>query len=101
MSTHVAPRREPCWHSHPDWIEPRIEQRFSIASKTRKWENGGVKTNLKSPNEKARALFKKLQALAERGIDGEKISAQKKLARLKARFDFAGPDPAETPDLFQ
>ena|SRR5436189_4356359 len=62
---------------------------------------GGVKADLKAPNAKARALFKKLKALAERGIDGEKISAQKKLARLKARFDFAGSDPAETPDLFQ
>jgi hypothetical protein len=52
-------------------------------------------------NSKARALLKKLQALAERGIDGEKLSAQKKIARLKARFDFSAPDPAETPDLFQ
>jgi hypothetical protein len=45
-------------------------------------------------------LLKKLQALAERGIDGERISAQKRVARLKARFDFTVPDPAETPDLF-
>jgi hypothetical protein len=55
---------------------------------------------LKPPNSKARALFRKLQALAEHGIDGEKISAQKKLARLEARFDFTGPDPGDTPDLF-
>ena len=75
--------------------------RFSVASKTRGWDNDGVKANLKPPNSKARALFKKLRALAEQGIDGEKISAQKKLARLEARFDFTGPDPTETPDLFQ
>jgi hypothetical protein len=55
---------------------------------------------LKPANSKAWALYKKLQALAERGIDGEKISAQKKIARLKARFDFTAPDLAETPDLF-
>ena len=59
-----------------------------------------MKTNLKTANPKARALLIKLQALAERGIDGEKTSAQKKIARLKARFDFTGPDLTETPDLF-
>jgi hypothetical protein len=59
-----------------------------------------VKANLKPANAKARALLKKLQALAEQGIEGEKISAQGKIARLKARFDFTVPDPAETPDLF-
>jgi hypothetical protein len=59
-----------------------------------------VKTKLKPANSKARILLKKLQALAERGIDGEKTVARRKLARLKARFDFSGPDPAETIDLF-
>jgi hypothetical protein len=59
-----------------------------------------MKANLKPANAKARVLLKKLQALAEQGIDGEKTSAQKKIARLKARFDFSAPDPAETPDLF-
>jgi hypothetical protein len=59
-----------------------------------------MQTNLKPANSKARALLKKLQALAEQGIDGEKLSAQKKIARLKARFDFSGADPSETPDLF-
>jgi hypothetical protein len=59
-----------------------------------------MKANLKPANSKARALLKKLQALAERGIDGERISAQKKVARLKARLDFTTPDPNETPDLF-
>ena len=55
---------------------------------------------LKPANSKARALLKKLQALAERGIDGEKMSAQAKIARLKARFDFSGRGAAETADLF-
>ena len=59
-----------------------------------------MKANLKPANSKARVLLKKLQALAERGIDGEKASAQRKIHRLKARFDFSAPDPAETPDLF-
>ena len=59
-----------------------------------------MKANLKPANEKARILLKKLQALAEQGIDGEKLSAQKKMARLKARLDFTAPDPTETPDLF-
>ena len=57
-------------------------------------------THLRPANPRAWALFKKLQALAERGIDGEKMSAQNKIARLKARFDFSVADPAETPDLF-
>jgi hypothetical protein len=59
-----------------------------------------VKTSLRPANAKARALLTKLQALAERGIDGERISARNKIARLKARFDFGAPDPAQTPDLF-
>jgi hypothetical protein len=46
-------------------------------------------------------MLKKLEALAERGVDGEKLVAQRKLARLKAAFDFGAPDPADTPDLFQ
>jgi hypothetical protein len=60
-----------------------------------------MRTDLKPANSKARALLKKLLALAERGIDGEKASAQRKIRRLKARFDFSGPEPAETPDLFR
>ena len=59
-----------------------------------------MKAKLPPANSKARALRKKLEALAERGIDGERASAQKKINRLKARFDFGAPDPAETPDLF-
>jgi hypothetical protein len=57
---------------------------------------GGTKANLKPANSKARALLRKLHALAEQGIDGEKISAQKKIARLKARFNFTAAEPAET-----
>ncbi len=59
-----------------------------------------MQKNLKPANAKARALLGKLMALAERGIDGERQAAQRKLKRLKARFDFSAPDPAETPDLF-
>jgi hypothetical protein len=40
-----------------------------------------MKTDLKPANSKARALLKKLLALAERGIDGEKASAQRKIRR--------------------
>jgi hypothetical protein len=59
--------------------------------------------NLRPSTPKARALLRKLQALAERGIDGERLSAQNKIARLKARYDFGlndRADPAETPNLF-
>jgi hypothetical protein len=59
-----------------------------------------VKAKSPPANSRARALLKKLQALAERGIEGERASAQKKIDRLKARFDFSAPDPAATPDLF-
>ena len=55
---------------------------------------------MKPASSKARALLKKLQALAEQGIDGEKITAQNKIARLGARFDFTARDSTETPDLF-
>jgi hypothetical protein len=57
-------------------------------------------SNLKPADSKARALLKKLRALAEQGIDGERISAQNKIALLERRFDFSAPDPEETPDLF-
>src|SRR5438876_10758376 len=77
-----------------------IGQCFSVARRERRGDNGVTKANLKPANAKARALLEKLQALAERGIDGEKISAQKKIARLKSRLDFSLPDPAETLDLF-
>ncbi len=59
-----------------------------------------MKPNLKAANSKARALLQKLQALAERGIDGEKASAQRKIARLEARPDFTASDANATPDLF-
>ena len=60
-----------------------------------------MKTGLKPATTKARVMLRKLEALAERGIDGEKLVAQRKIDRLKARFDFAAPDAAETLDLFQ
>jgi hypothetical protein len=51
-------------------------------------------------NQKARDLKAKLEALAERGINGEKTSAATKLKRLLARVDFTTEDPTETPDIF-
>ena len=56
--------------------------------------------HMKPANPKIRALFRKLQALAERGMDGEKAVAQRKLARLTARYDFRVPAANDTPDLF-
>ena len=47
-----------------------------------------MKTNLKPANSKALALLKKLQALAEQGIDGENVAAQSKMAQL---FDRNSP----------
>jgi hypothetical protein len=60
-----------------------------------------VKPGLKPATSKARATLKKIQALADRGIDGEKLAAQRKIDRLKALYDFDAPEAAETPDLFQ
>ena len=60
-----------------------------------------VKAALKPASTKARAMLKKLEALAERGVEGEKLAAQRKIDRLKRRFDFDAPGAAETPDLFQ
>ena len=54
----------------------------------------------KIPNAKTRVLFRKLHALAERGVDGERIVAQNKLARLQARYDFSLPARDDAPDLF-
>jgi hypothetical protein len=54
----------------------------------------------KQPSAKVRALFSKLEALAERGIDGERVVAQRKLERLKERYDFGSPAATDTPDLF-
>jgi hypothetical protein len=60
-----------------------------------------VKADLKPASAKAWAMLQKLEALAERGIDGERLAADRKLKRLKARFDFGGSAPAGTPDLFR
>jgi hypothetical protein len=59
-----------------------------------------MKSSLKPAGTKAWALLRKLQSLAERGIDGERLAAQHKIARLKARYDFSGLEPAEPLDLF-
>ncbi len=59
-----------------------------------------MNADLPPANAAARALLKKLRALAERGIDGERSAAQRKLAKLLQRFDFSGPEPAEPADLF-
>lgn len=59
-----------------------------------------MKPDAKPATAKARAMLAKLQALAERGIDGEKLAARRKIDRLKARFNFDSPDAAEIPDLF-
>ena len=55
---------------------------------------------MKPATPKARALLAKLEALAERGINGEKAAAQAKLSKLKARYDFTAPDKT-TEDLFK
>src|SRR5580765_9103583 len=60
-----------------------------------------MKSGLKPATSKARAMLRKLEALADRGVDGEKFAAQLKIEGLRARFDFGEPGPAETPDLFQ
>ena len=60
-----------------------------------------MKSGLEPANTKAWAMLRKLQALAERGIDGEKLAAQRKIARLKARFNFDAPEPVEPLDLFR
>jgi hypothetical protein len=56
--------------------------------------------NLKPANATIRALFRKLQALAERGVDGEREVARRKLARLTARYDLSAPAAGDGPDLF-
>ncbi|MCI0539446.1 MAG: hypothetical protein L0Z50_29910 [Verrucomicrobiales bacterium] len=61
---------------------------------------GAHNMHMKPANAKIRALFRKLQALAERGMDGERAVAQRKLARLKARYDLSVATANDTPDLF-
>ncbi len=55
---------------------------------------------MKPATPKARVLLAKLEALAERGINGEKAAAEKKLERLRARYDFTAP-VADYNDLFK
>jgi len=47
-----------------------------------------------------RALREKLQALAERGVNGERDAAKAKLANLEAQYDFSVPVQKPTADLF-
>src|SRR4051812_34908991 len=51
---------------------------------------------MKPATDKAWATRRKLQQLAERGIDGEKETAARKLAKLEARYDFSVPDEGES-----
>jgi len=48
-------------------------------------------------NHKARSLLAKLTTLADRGVNGERDAAKRKLAKLRARYDFtkAAPDGAD------
>jgi hypothetical protein len=54
----------------------------------------------KIPSTQTRALLSKLEALADRGINGEKQNAAAKLERLKSRYDFTAPARNER-DLFK
>jgi hypothetical protein len=54
----------------------------------------------KPASAKAWALYRKLKALAERGVDGEREAARSKLARLEARHDFSAPAGPQHPTLF-
>lgn len=56
---------------------------------------------MKPATPKAWLLHRKLEALVERGINGERDAARAKLERLKSRFDFSKPyeDPLG-PDIF-
>ena len=54
---------------------------------------------MKPATERICLLRAKLQALAERGVNGEKIAAQAKLKRLEARYDFTKP-VLRTEDIF-
>lgn len=55
---------------------------------------------MKPATTKARALLAKLEALAERGVDGEQASALRKVDKLRRRFDFDAPIEREKCDLF-
>ncbi len=55
---------------------------------------------MKPANAKIRSILSKLEALAERGMEGERVVAQQKIARLKARYDLSVSAANETPDLF-
>lgn len=54
---------------------------------------------MKIPSQKIYELRAKLQALAERGVNGEKTEAQKALAKLEKRYDFT-KKIMQTGDIF-
>jgi len=56
---------------------------------------------MKPATPQARVMLAKLEALAERGIDGEREVARRKFDRLRARFDFAGVAEGNQRDLFK
>src|SRR5512136_1268888 len=65
--------------------------------------NGYDSSSMKPANAKARDLMGKLERLADPangGTPDEIAAANRKLQRLKARFDFSGPAPAVTMDIF-
>src|ERR1039458_966642 len=70
--------------------------RRSHVRRTLKTKIGG---RMKPATRKIRLLFAKLEALTERGINGEQDAAFKKLDRLKARYDFSAP-ALDKDDLF-
>jgi len=58
---------------------------------------------MKPANARARALLAKLERLVDPtngATDGEVAAAQRKLARLKNRFDFAAPHQVSAADIF-
>jgi len=58
---------------------------------------------MKPANTKIRALLDKLERLADpanRGTPDEIEAARRKIQRLNSRFDFSGPAPAATIDIF-
>src|SRR5512136_2601008 len=65
--------------------------------------NGYDSSSMKPANAKARELQGKLERLADPangGTPDEIAAANRKLLRLKRRFDFSEPAPAETMDIF-
>ncbi len=92
-------RRHPVDKWEGDW-QPRGDRSHGILQNTFKRSAEAETQPLKTPTLKARALLVKLQALADRGIDGEKATAKRKLAQLKAAYDFGLPNAENKDDIF-